>query len=62
MRVFAVCLWHSEGWTSRKEGLMEAVCKAGVNHQMSQVSGLRCQHGPRRFQGQFVVQRKVHVH
>ena len=27
MRIFAVCFWHSEGWTSRNEALLEAVLK-----------------------------------
>ena len=27
MRVFAVCFWHSEGWTTRNEALMDAVMK-----------------------------------
>ena len=27
MRVFSVCFWHSEGWTPRKEALLEAVLK-----------------------------------
>ena len=27
LRVFAVYFWHSEGWTSRNEAMMEAVLK-----------------------------------
>ena len=27
LRIFSVCLWHSEGWSSRNEALLEAVLK-----------------------------------
>ena len=27
MRVFSVYFWHSDGWTSRNEALLEAVLK-----------------------------------
>ena len=27
LRIFSVCFWHSEGWSSRNEALLEAVLK-----------------------------------
>ena len=34
LQVFAVCFWHSEGWSSRKEAPAEAVIKS-VDHRLS---------------------------
>ena len=30
LRIFSVYFWHSEGWTSRNEALLEAVLKTGT--------------------------------